>query len=105
MPRTKPLDDTVAMALLLLLHVTFWFVASDGATMAVMASLPPTGMSADRLSKATPVTGISNSQAAVKKAVIAHKVKIIDILNVFFIRKPLCGGAAIELTDLIKLSI
>jgi hypothetical protein len=85
-PRTKPACDTVATALLPLLQVTFWFVALKGATAAVMVSLPPTGMSADRLSKLIPVTGISNSQAAARKALIAQKEKILITLNLLFIR-------------------
>jgi hypothetical protein len=42
MPVTNPLDDTVAMELVLLLHVTFWLVALAGAILAVKVSVLPT---------------------------------------------------------------
>jgi hypothetical protein len=54
----RPLALTVATDVLLLDHVIFLFVAFDGWIVAVSVSLPPTGMSADVLLSATPVTAI-----------------------------------------------
>jgi len=56
-PLTTPLVDTVATAVLLLLHVTFWFVALAGVIAAVRSSVPPTTMPVDVLFRDTPVTG------------------------------------------------
>jgi hypothetical protein len=49
--------DTVAIAVLLLLHVTFLFVALAGATVAVSVSVLPTVMLVVVLFKVMPVTG------------------------------------------------
>jgi hypothetical protein len=54
---TWPLADTVATAVLLLLHNTYWFVALAGATVAVKVSEPPTVSESAALFKETPVTG------------------------------------------------
>jgi hypothetical protein len=41
---TRPVGDTLTLLESLLLHVTAWFVALGGATMAVRVSLPPSTM-------------------------------------------------------------
>jgi hypothetical protein len=56
MPVTKPTEDTVATVVLPLLHVTFLFVALEGAMVAVNVSVLPTVMLADDLFNVTPVT-------------------------------------------------
>jgi hypothetical protein len=56
MPLTKPLEDTVAIAELLLLHDTALFAALEGETVAVNVSEPPTRMTAAFSFNATPVT-------------------------------------------------
>jgi hypothetical protein len=53
---TKPLWDTVATAALPLLHITFLFVALDGAMMAVKVSELPTVIVVEVLFRDTPVT-------------------------------------------------
>jgi len=54
---TTPLVDTAAVAVLLLLHVTFLFAALEGATVAVRVSVLPTVRMADDLLRVTPLTG------------------------------------------------
>jgi hypothetical protein len=56
-PLTSPLADTVALAVLLLAHVTFLFVALLGAMVATSVSVLPTAIVADVLFSDTPVTG------------------------------------------------
>ena len=53
---TTPPDDTVATEVLLLLHVTFWFVALEGVIVGARVTVPPTSMLAEVLSRKTPVT-------------------------------------------------
>jgi hypothetical protein len=54
----SPVPLTVAMALSLLVHVTFLFVAFDGWIVAVSVSLSPTEMSAEALLSETLVTAM-----------------------------------------------
>jgi hypothetical protein len=58
---TNPLDDTVAIPAALLLHVTFLFVALDGATVAVNVSAPPTSSVVELLLRDTPVTAVGGT--------------------------------------------
>ena len=51
---------TVATAVLLLLHITFLFVASSGVTVAVRVNSSPTSISATVLSRLTPVTAMTS---------------------------------------------
>jgi len=53
---TSPPADTVATEVLLLLHVTFWFVAVEGAMVAIRSSASPTVRFVDVLFSVTPVT-------------------------------------------------
>jgi len=82
--------DTVATAVLLLLHVTFWLVALDGATVANKVSEPPKIMVVDVLFKATPVTGIlvssGSGQAVIVQAITARIEIIPNTLPLFFIQ-------------------
>jgi hypothetical protein len=55
-PVTRPLDETVAMVGTLLLHVTLWFVAEAGSTLANKVSVPPTVRLVDVLFRDTCVT-------------------------------------------------
>jgi hypothetical protein len=55
-PVTTPPVDTVATAVLLLLHVTFWFVAPDGVIAGIRVSVPPTPIDTDVLFRDTLVT-------------------------------------------------
>jgi cytochrome b561 len=55
-PVTKPLFDTVATAVLLLFHVTFWFVALAGVMVGIRVSVPLTSMAVLALFNDTPVT-------------------------------------------------
>jgi hypothetical protein len=54
---TVPPVETVATAVLLLIHDTLLFVASEGATVAINVSLPPAVIEVDGF-KDTPVTGM-----------------------------------------------
>ena len=54
---TKPLAFTLAIPLLLLLQLTFLFVALEGATVAVSCCVPPTLSVAEVGLTLTPVTG------------------------------------------------
>jgi hypothetical protein len=56
MPLTKPVEETMATAELLLLHDTALFAALEGEMVAVNVSVPPTRMTAAFSFKATPVT-------------------------------------------------
>jgi hypothetical protein len=56
---TRPLEDTVATAALPLLHVTFLFVALDGAMVALKVSELPTVIVVEVLFRDTPVTAIA----------------------------------------------
>jgi hypothetical protein len=56
-PLTKPLSDTVATAVLPLVHDTFWLVALAGVNTEKSVSVPPTTMMVEVLFKFTAVTG------------------------------------------------
>jgi hypothetical protein len=55
---TVPASDAVATYILLLLHITFWFVALAGVIAGVRVSVSPTRRVVDALFKETPVTAI-----------------------------------------------
>jgi hypothetical protein len=56
-PVTTPPVDTVATEALLLVQVTFLFVALEGVIVAISVSISPTKIFADSLFSETPVTG------------------------------------------------
>jgi hypothetical protein len=64
--QVKPFDETVATAVLLLLHVTFLFVVLAGVMVAVNASVPPTVIVKDGIGKIMLITLTVTVQVAEK---------------------------------------
>jgi hypothetical protein len=100
-PVTKPLCDTDTTAELVLLQVTFWLVALEGAMLAINVSEPPTARVRVVLFRDTPVTGTvlpltPLSQDAKDKPSTAIKAihsfaiaKLTILVFEFFIKSPL----------------
>ena len=74
--------DTVATDGLLLVHITFLFVAFDGATVAVKVILSPLIISADVLSRRTPVTGtitVTSHVAVLMPSALATVIMVVPL--------------------------
>jgi hypothetical protein len=64
-PDTTPLELTVAADVLLLDHVTVWFVALEGTIVSESCTVPPTAIEAVDVFSVTPVTGITGFDVTV----------------------------------------
>ena len=67
-PVTTPPVDTVAAAVLLLFHVTFWFVALEGSILTKRISMPSTIRLVDFLFRETRITGTALSPTLIIQA-------------------------------------
>jgi hypothetical protein len=79
-PTTSPFDDTEATAALLLLHNWTLLVASDGETVAINVSEPPTARDSVVLLKLTSVTAI----AVVEMVTVALRLLLLSAVDVAF---------------------
>jgi hypothetical protein len=77
-PITSPVDDTEATAELLLLHNTTLFAASDGETVAVKVSMPPTAIESALLLRDTSLTAI----AVVEMVTVALQLLLLSAVEV-----------------------
>jgi hypothetical protein len=77
---TKPLDDTVAIEVALLLHDTFWLVALEGAMVAVNVSALPTVRLVDDLFKVTPVTGTEAAVTVTAQVAVLFPSAVVTVM-------------------------
>jgi hypothetical protein len=86
MPVTKPFVDTVAIAELLLLHVTALFVALEGATVVANVSVFPTIRLADVLFKVTPVT--ETGKTVIEQTAVLSPSTVVTVMTALPIAMP-----------------
>ena len=79
-PRTTPPVDTVATAVLLLLHVTFLFVALEGVIVTVRFSVPFTKRLVDVLFKDTPVTKTGRELTVIVQNAVLPPSTVVTII-------------------------
>jgi hypothetical protein len=75
--------ETVAMVLLLLLHVTFWLVALEGLMVAVKVSVPPTVRLIDDLLKDTLVTDITELLTVTAQDAFLPPSSVVTVITAF----------------------
>ena len=77
---TTPPAETVALALLQLLHVTFWLVALEGAIVGRRVSVSPTVRLADDLFSETPVTGTLSSVTLTVQVAVLPPSAVVTVM-------------------------
>jgi hypothetical protein len=84
---TTPVAETVAIAVLLLLHVTFLFVALVGETVAINVSVPPTVRLVDVLFKVTLATEIG--ETVIEQAVVLLPSAVVTVITALPMATPI----------------
>jgi hypothetical protein len=99
-PVTTPLADTVATALLLLLHDTFWFVAWDGVTDGIMSSVAPTSRLVDDF-KDTPVTAMLVVLTVTAQVAVLLPSAVVTVIIAF----PAATAVTVPLVDTVATAV
>jgi hypothetical protein len=98
---TVPVDDTVATAGTLLLHVTFWLVALEGEMLANNVSVPPTVRLVDDLFKVTLVTGITAAVTVTEQAAVFLPSSVVTVMAALPVDTPITMPFVTVATELL----